>query len=278
MSKREILEKIQKLLALATSENENEALAAMTMAHHLLSKHELFMNEVVQADDIKNYVKTNGTQVEEDMAWEYVQEILREYFFVEIAKTKRKVLTGTFEDLFGEKIAECYAIIGEEAHVKIASHACGIYMRCFMGHFERYKNRAHVVPTVRKYFYLGMFKGLEEQLQSAMARVYEQAGLDPKDMAELKKRTNVNLSEDGAPMPSKQKVLTSEDVKGKDLEALRAGYAVGSKIKIIQPPPISDREKKDRDIRKAKGKKQKKSKSKEASELKETLRIKSKNS
>lgn len=52
-----IIKRINKLLALSTSPNENEAASALEMAHNLLAKHNLSMQDIIvkQEYDIKEY-------------------------------------------------------------------------------------------------------------------------------------------------------------------------------------------------------------------------------
>lgn len=293
----EVLEKVEKLLSLANSDNENESLIAMSMVHSLLSKHNITMTEVVQADDIKNYISKMGGKTEEEIAWKYVQQLLKEYFFVGIARTKRKVMrdTKTFEDLFGDYYADCYAVFGDKHHVALAGYACGLFMRSFLSSFEKYKRNVKWSASMRKQYFFGFFVGLEEQLEESRKRIdaivnappkNKPAGLDaPSEDGETV--TPEGQAADGAngeasvggedqsgdpASKSKQQKNSKNQIppnlSAEDVKALRAGYANAKAVKIIKPPvPRGERKKK------PEPKKKKKKVTKENG----TLRLKGKN-
>ena len=77
----QILDKVQKLLALAQSPNEHEAQLAMTKAHEMLLRHNL---SLLEAHNTGNYLhKQIGEMGRKDAAKAMISAILCRFFFVE---------------------------------------------------------------------------------------------------------------------------------------------------------------------------------------------------
>jgi hypothetical protein len=234
MISRKVLAKIKKLMALAGSDNVAEAESASSMVYQLLNKYKLSMAKIEQAPDIRESHSDAGGKTDEEMIWEYVQRLMREFFLVEIAQTRERVVSGEIMDIFKDgmrvDMVDCYVAFGEPSKVLVAGYACGAYMRTFTRMYHQYKNQVHPPPTVRKHYYLGFFKGIEEQLEEFRKKAQEDAINAGRKKAPSAGKGGVD---EGPPMV---KTITSATLKGADLAALKAGYATAKSTKVVPPP------------------------------------------
>jgi hypothetical protein len=162
--KNSIIEKIQKLLALATSSNENEAALAAAKAQELLVKYNLNMNEVDAHD--ADYTREAGEVLKRVSKKDrFINMILTEFFFVDIVMSSR-VGRGT-----------SFITLGKRHNVEIASYVRGFLMRAFEESFTIYRKNTGAAVGARDSFYYGMFKGIKAQLSETKAKVEQQVGL-----------------------------------------------------------------------------------------------------
>lgn len=144
----DIVNKIQKLLALANSDNKNEAELASKKAQELLIKHNISMSEVETANS--DYFETNIDLPKRSNERKFIDALLDEYFFVFVYTDKRS-----------NKIV----FVGKKENVDVA-----LYVRSFLEHtFKRlYKLENESQGWKGKHresFYLGLYKGLKEKLE-----------------------------------------------------------------------------------------------------------------
>jgi hypothetical protein len=112
MTRESIIKKIDKLLKLATSPNENEAMAAMAKAGELMSEHDLAIEDVTGASDDNDLVKImvkskyrRTTNWEAHLAWSVVKG-----FDCRMIRTKCNYDGST------------YNFLGHRQDVEMASH------------------------------------------------------------------------------------------------------------------------------------------------------------
>lgn len=153
---KEIIEKIQKLLSLATSDNQHEAELASKKAQELLIKYNLSLSQI----EVPEY-ETTSIGVMRNPAMIFINNILTDYFFVNsFRKHNNYVYYGTKENLL---IAE--------------------YIRDFLNKSFKtlYKNEAKrnqwKSGANRKAFYFGLYKGLKTQLEENKIKVDTGNGL-----------------------------------------------------------------------------------------------------
>jgi polyhydroxyalkanoate synthesis regulator phasin len=221
MKNQQIIDKIQKLLALANSSNEHESQAAARMAQTLLTKHNLTMTEIEkESSDYTSELVDTGRQ-RQDPAWKFIQSLLREFFFIEIVQTKRKDMDKNY------KIVEhhCYVIFGQPHNVIIAKYVRDFLTRSFRDLFLKYKKESGRKDASRNSFYLGVFKGLHEQLKSARMGAEEETGLVVVKDSNLHQFIQDSLNGKLKSVPSKIAVQT-------DGHALNAGYEEGRNMRI----------------------------------------------
>ena len=229
MTRQQIIDKIQKLLALANSSNKNEAETAASMAQALLTKYNLTMTDVEPEPGEEKYkseyVQTNRER--QDPAWKFVQTILREFFFIEIVQTKKWVKTNDTDGVMSwksSKIVHCYIMFGQPHNITIAKYVRDFLMRTFTDSFKSYRARTGAPASSRNNYYYGLFAGLHEQLKAARNKVEQEMGLVVVQDAGLKEHIKDAM---GDVKETKQKSSL-----GNDNKALQAGYEEGKILKI----------------------------------------------
>lgn len=158
MSTEDIIEKVQKLLALATSPNENEARSAAAMAHKLLAKYNLSMEEVEEAKLEEEFVavEKNEERQREPVEHRFIFAILQKYFFVKIVHNRIR---------YSNKSNYHFTIVGRKHNVEIAKYVYDFLMRAFRDNFLRFRTETGSPVKARKSYYLGMYHGLVDQLK-----------------------------------------------------------------------------------------------------------------
>jgi hypothetical protein len=229
MTRQQIIDKIQKLLALANSSNENEAKSAAAMAQALLTKYNLTMTDIeLEPGEEKyqsEYVQTDRER--QDPAWKFVQSLLRDFFFVEIVQSKKRVEMNEGDGVMywkNTKTVHCYIMFGQSHNIIIAKYVRDFLMRAFPDSFKSYRARTGAPATSRHSYYYGLFAGLFEQLKAARGKVEQEVGLVVVQDAGLMEFIKDELGN------VKEKKQSSN--VGNDQKALQAGYEEGKNLKI----------------------------------------------
>jgi hypothetical protein len=228
MNKHQMVEKIQKLLALANSENEHEAKTAASMAQSLLTKYNLTMTDVESEPDDSKYASefVETDRQRQDPAWKFVQSLLREFFFVEIVQTKKRV--EIVEDFWkSSKVVHCYVMFGQPHNVAIAKYVRDFLMRSFVDLFAQYRKQTGASAGSRSSYYLGLFKGIHEQLKKTKQSVEAETGLVVVEDSDLNKFIEDSLS-------GKIKTVPQKHVANTNPQALNAGYEKGKNLSIAR--------------------------------------------
>lgn len=197
---KEIIEKIQKLLSLATSDNQHESDLASKKAQELLIKYNLSMSQV----EIKEYNKLE-VDATRDPSGKFIGDILNRFFFVYVFKSGKK-----------------YIFTGTEENLQVA-----MYVRSFLHNsFKRlYKIEAQKQGwkngSNRNAFYLGLWKGLKEQLFENQEK---------HDAGNALAVVNTKLA-NYVKQNNKLRQTTS-NVGAKNTNAVNAGFEQGKNLKI----------------------------------------------
>lgn len=151
-----VFRKVQKLMALATSSNKNEAEQAMIKSQQLLLKHNIEFVEV--EDDDKVFLKRIMKQKRVDAKMRSIAKIL-ETFFVNIVFSK-----GT-ESTYLE-------VLGNAVNIEIAEYVAA-YLHSELDHLWAHTQKnTHLKGTVAKNsFFLGLAVGYCDKIQ-ALKREY----------------------------------------------------------------------------------------------------------
>jgi len=202
-----VIEKVKKLLSLATSDNENEAKAAAEKAVEILLKHNLSMQQV---QDQSNYEK-NVLSIKSRKPPEYtfIMAILDIHYFVRIIYSRRNNQTVTF-------------ILGEDTNVQVATYVYSFLLRKFRELWSVYKKRTGKGSGSRRAYYWGLYSGIMTQLDSKKISVQKEVGIVLVEDPSLTDFINGHF-----------KTTTTKQAKIKrDLEAQSAGIKDGIKINI----------------------------------------------
>jgi hypothetical protein len=169
MDNKAIVEKIQKLLALANSSNEHEAKLAAARAQELLVKYNL--TEATVEGHSATYVREDletGRQ-REDKVHNLILMVIRDYFFVEVVKNRKY-------NAEGKKMMQ-YVLLGKAHNVEIAKYVKSFLEQSFDALWKTYAKETGAKPTSRTSFMLGLYKGVREQLEATRAKVQSETGL-----------------------------------------------------------------------------------------------------
>lgn len=225
-----IIDRIQKLLALANSSNEHEATAAANRAQALLVKYNLTMNDVEVEEGEQKYM---AEKIETDRAristeWKYIQSLLQEFYFIRIVHSKKPAYSDgmpAFTRSGRLKTYVVYLFIGKPHNVKIAQFVKDFLTRAFKDLFEQYKKQTGAENRSRDSYYAGLYKGLCEQLKATQKQVEDETGLVVVEDPGLDKHINDMFNK-----------LKSRDISTNvhDPEAIKAGTEDGKKLRIAR--------------------------------------------
>jgi len=158
-----IIEKIQKLLALSGSANENESKAAMVKAQELMAKHNIEMQSIENHDSEYIREKTDNYK-RESVEEKYIASILCKYFFVSIVRTRKSGYSYL-------------NIVGEKNNVKTAIHMRQYLTNTFKALWREYKIETGAAQKAKQSFYLGLFNGFCDKMKEQRAKTEEKYGL-----------------------------------------------------------------------------------------------------
>jgi hypothetical protein len=165
MNEKSILNKVQKLLSLANSDNEHEAKLAMDRANELLVKHNLTMQQA-QTDMSYERNVLDDSFGRSPPEFKYICDILCNHFFVKIISSapQRRMKTSVY-------------IMGTETNVAIATYVYGYLKSTFKSLYKVYKKETGSLSHAPSSYYAGLHKGLKAQLSETKKKVEQKAGL-----------------------------------------------------------------------------------------------------
>lgn len=208
----DIIEKIQKLLALATSPNEYEARLATEKANELLIKYNLKMQDVASydADDFIDRVVDDFDR--SPVEFKFICPIIQLHFFVGVYYNN--IVNGP----------KALRFVGTATNVAIATYMFEFLNRKFKLLWGMYVIEFDAPTTSKQSFYLGLKQGILEQLTLKRAAVEQEAGLvvvtDPRIKQALAHMSTMRSS-----------------VDSNDISALIAGQAEGASLKLTPGLP-----------------------------------------
>ncbi len=162
MKNEKIIATIKKLLALAESDNENEARLAATKANELLLRYNLSMQSLKQASEIHEAQTIVGTRLPTEL--KFCAVIIRDFFHVE-------AFTG------GNAGQRYVTFVGEPTNVDVAAFTFDFLMKAFKKGFADFSKRSGARPAARQAYYKGLQDGLSAQLHASRQSVQSETGL-----------------------------------------------------------------------------------------------------
>ena len=175
--RREMVERVKELLALAGSPNEHEAANAMRMANKYLLKYNLSLSEM---DGPKEYsVRHLGKCSARVQEYEYsLAHILQEHFFVQV------IWTFSYDPLTN-KSGRVLQISGTDENLEIAEYVHDYVMRLTKPLWEAHRAQWGSQNGTKFQYLAGVIQGLSDKLDAQRTTLKSEHGLVWRDDPEL---------------------------------------------------------------------------------------------
>jgi len=211
-----LVEKIQKLLSLATSANEHEAKLAAEKANELLIKHNLTRDQVEGFGEA-SYVNEIG-YISKRYPFEatWASHIVKEHFFVNVLHLK-----ASPQNMRTSKIW----FIGEKTNVQVARYVFEFLVRKYKELWKVYQYRNGAHNHDKGAYYRGLTLGLDDQLEATKKKVENETGLMVIRDPMIDETTKMHH-----PKVRSESVSTMTN----DAEATMAGYTEGKSLRIAR--------------------------------------------
>ena len=171
MEKNQVVEKIQKLLALANSSNEHEAKLAAQKATELLTKHNLSLQDIAVSERDYCAVHFAGNKSRKAVEQKYIFGILMTFFFI-------RVVSGKKFDYSTCKFFTTWSFLGQRHNVEIATYVHKFLDNTFHNLYTQYKKTLTTkVPNAKNSFYYGLYIGIRDQLEASKEKAQRETGL-----------------------------------------------------------------------------------------------------
>lgn len=170
-TEKSIIEKIKKLLSLATSANEHESKLAADKANTLLLKYNLSRSEIKDRDYEKSEIASEP-YIRPHM--KFVVPLLSNFFHVEAVLDREfRGFTVDGRRKFKHKVN----IYGEQVNVEVATYVYDFLCNEYQALWLKYKRENGLKERGRLAYYVGLTKGIKEMLKSTQVKVSEEMGL-----------------------------------------------------------------------------------------------------
>lgn len=183
-----MIEKIQKLLQLANSDNENEAKIATQRANELLLKYNLSMQQVEnhQNEYITEPIADTGLVLKPHQT--LIGGILMDFFFVRIIIHRKFV--GYSSGQWGvarSQYKKVFQLVGTAENVKIATYIFSYLNDAYPKLWkEKYDRDASLTLKDKQSYFMGLTIGIRHVLEETKFKVQNETGLVLKEDAKLK--------------------------------------------------------------------------------------------
>lgn len=214
-----IIEKIKKLLALATSSNEHEARLAADKAQQLLVAHNLKLQDVEGTNKAYTICEQSENKTRCSVQHKYVMSLINQFFFVETVQNRvlnRHTLKRELRWMF----------VGEAHNVEIAIYMHDFFNKAFVRLWNNYKKENNVGLRSRQSYMLGLHGGIYKQLSNTRKSVESEMGLvvvKDTGISKFLMDTFDNLRKDKA-----------KKVDAGDMNAVNAGSKDGERLNIAR--------------------------------------------
>jgi len=167
-----VIQKIQKLLKLADSHNENEAKLAAERANELLLRHNLTMQQVGTTPEFREKISHEFWyhRVED----KFILPLLRSYFFV------RPIYRPRFErrNNAGQAMyRQTLIFIGEGTNTEVAAFVYDFLVKEYRSLWLTFRKQSGKPESARQAYYEGLALGLSVQLRQRKRDVESEVGL-----------------------------------------------------------------------------------------------------
>jgi hypothetical protein len=177
-----IIEKIQKLLSLANSDNENEAKSATKRANEMLLKYNLNMQQI---KDIQfEYVTQDALSVGLTLKAYQIQisSLLTNFFFVRVIISKERVGRSSGNNSWYRSSRtqwkKTIKMIGTKENCQIASYIFEYLNGAYPKLWKEYKSKnSWAGKAHQKSYFTGLSAGINEMLKAQKWQVEQEMGL-----------------------------------------------------------------------------------------------------
>lgn len=157
--KRDILRKVEKLLALAGSANENEASLAMERANSLIAKYNIEMVTETNSQSY-DYVQVGHGQKRIPIWTKVIGTILRDFFFVRIITTEQY-------DARTDSTYKVLELMGRSENLAVAEHVFYFLHERLALLWQQHRRRTGASGREKRSYFLGVLNGFIEKMTQA---------------------------------------------------------------------------------------------------------------
>lgn len=166
-----LLDKVEKLLSLAQSTNENEAFLAMQKSREICLKHNLDKVARKSPDDSMDSMFLTQKKKRTDPVDAKILSILNDHFAV------RVIHTSLFDAERCEKF-QAAEILGRRENLLMADHVYHFLRQQCSSLWEAYRASKRISGTSRRSYQLGILTGFDQKLSSSPIVVSKPSDLD----------------------------------------------------------------------------------------------------
>lgn len=159
---KKLLEKIQKLLSLATSSNENESSVAAQKAQELIVKYNIDMQQL-QDETFEYQWHVLADEPYLRMHQKFILPILKDFFFVKTLLSPK--WTGKYTKVGARVFKTELQILGTPTNVIIADYIFTYLSETYQRLWLEYKRSNGLDEKARQAYYHGLTQGLREKLE-----------------------------------------------------------------------------------------------------------------
>lgn len=162
-----ILERAEKLLSLASSDNEFEALLAMRKVQELYAKYNLKkIQDRASRCWSYSFIKLNKKRVERYQS--VIASLLNDFFFVEV------IHTSTFDSKTCQD-KKALELLGDFENIKMAEYVFYFLENQLKSLWEKYKAGRKLSVASKNSFYLGVLQGFRVKLESNVTSIQDKS-------------------------------------------------------------------------------------------------------
>jgi hypothetical protein len=216
----QVLKKIKKLMALATSSNENEAKMAAEKAQELIVRHKLTVQQIeVYEEDYENIEAGKVSKVQREHS--LIMGILTRYFFVRCYFEKS--WAGTYTRGGRAQYVRTIRMVGTPSNVAVAKYVFEYLSDTYRRLWKQFKAEHKLSESAKYSYFIGLTEGIRDRLEAVKVKVENEMGLVVVDDVKLADHmSKMNLKN-----RSVQPLYRNQTVESH-------GYSHGQKVQIAR--------------------------------------------
>jgi hypothetical protein len=151
------INKVRKMLSLASSSNKHEAAAAMRKANNYICRYNLQRLQEKQRVSDYDYYIINTRKQRKNIMERKIAGLLMDYFYVDIV----------YSELYDPEKCELHKtieLLGTRQNVAFARHVYGFLSRRIHSRWDDYRNKNNLQGRLKRSYMLGLLQGFREKL------------------------------------------------------------------------------------------------------------------